>query len=107
MDHARVWVEKYEPEQKLEFVEKYSLDGINEKTKKLFSDIADGLPEDKNPGEVQQRIFDTAKLNKVEPKELFKNLYQVIIGKERGPKIGSLVFAFGKEKVIKRLKELY
>ncbi|MAG18276.1 MAG: lysine--tRNA ligase [Candidatus Diapherotrites archaeon] len=106
MNHARNWVEKYVPEKKLEFVEEYSVEGIDEKTKKLFADIANELDKDNSVGEVQQRIFETAKANGIKPQDLFRSLYQVMIGKERGPKIGTLVFAFGKEKVIERLKEI-
>lgn len=108
MNHARVWVEKYSPEHKIELVEEYSKDAIDEKIKGLFSSIADDLllPVNEKPKAIQQLIFSTAEVNKVKPSEFFKALYQVIIGKERGPKMGTVIYKIGREKVSKRLKEL-
>ena len=39
-------------------------------------------------------------------KDAFKAFYQVLIGKERGPRLGMLIIALGKEKVLARLNEL-
>jgi lysyl-tRNA synthetase class I len=37
---------------------------------------------------------------------MFKEFYQAIISKERGPKLGQLIVALGKEKVAKKLEQI-
>jgi len=37
---------------------------------------------------------------------MFMLLYKILIGKERGPKMGTLILAMGKEKCISRIKEV-
>jgi len=39
------------------------------------------------------------------PKEFYGKLYRILIGKEKGPKIGSLIAAIGKEKIIEILNK--
>jgi len=54
----------------------------------------------------RKRIYEIAKELNLEMKEAFKAFYLVLIGKERGPRLGTLIIALGKDKVIKRLEEL-
>jgi lysyl-tRNA synthetase class 1 len=56
--------------------------------------------------EVQEKVFEISKRENVAAKELFSALYAVLLGKQSGPKFGSLVFVLGKERVIKRLSEV-
>ncbi len=44
-------------------------------------------------------VFDVAKENGVDAKDVFKQLYLAIIGKEMGPRLGKLIYAIGIEKV--------
>ncbi len=53
---------------------------------------------------IQQAIFDILKQNKLEAKDVFKSFYQVILGRDSGPKAADLILDFGVEKIIKRLK---
>ncbi|MFA6530322.1 MAG: lysine--tRNA ligase [Candidatus Micrarchaeia archaeon] len=50
---------------------------------------------------IHNAVFEYAKANGVEPKEMFKMIYSTLIGKEKGPRIGKLVFALGVERVKK------
>ncbi len=50
---------------------------------------------------IHNAVFEFAKANQIQPKEMFKQLYSLLIGKERGPRIGKLIFALG----IKRIKK--
>ncbi|MFH0737364.1 MAG: lysine--tRNA ligase [Candidatus Micrarchaeota archaeon] len=52
---------------------------------------------------VHNAIFDFAKANGIEPKKLFAELYQTLLGKERGPRLGKLIAALGVSKVKKDL----
>jgi len=46
------------------------------------------------------RIYEIARENGVEPVDLFKTLYQLIIGKERGPRLASFLKVIGKCRLI-------
>jgi len=50
---------------------------------------------------VHNAVFDFAKSNNSDPKAMFAELYQAILGKERGPRMGKLIVAIG----INRLKK--
>jgi lysyl-tRNA synthetase class 1 len=106
---ARKWVEKHAPKEfKLKFLEKSEVQPsrISEKAKRVFSELIKKISKAKNAEQIQEAVFSTAKENGLPSRELFQALYLSLIGKERGPKLGSLVFALGKERVIQRLKEL-
>ena len=40
-----------------------------------------------------------------EPKELFRTLYEVLLGQQRGPRFGSFVQMLGKERMLQMLAE--
>jgi lysyl-tRNA synthetase class 1 len=52
---------------------------------------------------IHNATFDFAKGNSVEPKALFAELYQALIGKPKGPRLGKLIAALGPERVKKDL----
>jgi lysyl-tRNA synthetase, class I len=52
---------------------------------------------------VHNAIFEFAKGNGIEPKALFAELYQALLGKERGPRMGKLIAALGVARVKKDL----
>ncbi|MFA6707336.1 MAG: lysine--tRNA ligase, partial [Sphaerochaetaceae bacterium] len=47
-----------------------------------------------------EEIYAVAARCSVEPTELFKTTYLILIGKERGPKLAGFIKACGKEKVL-------
>ena len=40
----------------------------------------------------------------IQPKELFRTIYEVLLGQERGPRFGSFVRLVGKERVLEMLE---
>lgn len=48
---------------------------------------------------VHNAIFEFAKTNGIEPKQFFAMLYQVLLGKEKGPRLGKLIAAIGIERM--------
>jgi len=104
------WVEKYAPEEfKVKFldsVKKSDLQKIKKEVREVFPLIIIAVRKSKNVEQLQAEIFNIAKENSLSPRKLFSSLYLVFLGRDRGPKLGSLVFAFGKKKIIKRLTEL-
>ncbi len=52
---------------------------------------------------VHNAIYEYAKSHALEPKDFFVMLYQALLGKERGPKLGKLITALGIERVKKEV----
>jgi len=107
---AGKWVEKYAPDEFkinfLEFVSREIKGQLSPAVVKLFPEISKGISKAKSAEEVQKNVFAVAKENNLPAKEFFQTLYLVLIGKPQGPKLGNLVFALGKSKVLSRLKEI-
>lgn len=106
---ARAWADKYAPaEFKISFLQQLSekeKNSIAASAKKLLPLLAAEIKKLNSADEIQQAIFDLAKSNNVQPKDLFKAVYLSLTGKEAGPRAGMLILALGKEKSIQRLEE--
>ncbi len=61
----------------------------------------DGLAED----EYQALVFETAKERDLEAKALFKTIYEVLLGQERGPRFGTFVKLVGKPRAAGIIKD--
>ncbi|MBI4864345.1 MAG: lysine--tRNA ligase [Candidatus Riflebacteria bacterium] len=61
--------------------------------------LIDYLAQPNDPEEIQTRIFALAKESGMEAKDLFKSLYLVITGQERGPRLGGFITVLGRDKV--------
>lgn len=105
---TKLWIEKYGQNYKLKFVplEEVNQAVIPQEAKALFPAIAQKIAKAKTAEEVQTIVYDASKANNVPAQKLFSGLYFALLNKERGPKVGSLVFAFGKEKVCERLRQI-
>ena len=68
----------------------------------LVRAFAEALSEGLEADQIQALVFETAKSKDVPPKELFRDLYTALIGKEMGPRFGSFALAIG----VPKLREL-
>jgi lysyl-tRNA synthetase class 1 len=107
---SRFWIKNYAPDSyKVSFSEAFEqslFSGTEPETKEAISRILEGIHKAKGPEEVQALIFSAAKLSNAKPKQVFQVLYLVLTGKKHGPKLGTLVFAFGKQRVAERLSKV-
>ena len=55
--------------------------------------------------EVQTIIFNNAKNNHLQPKEIFKLLYKILINSEKGPRLGNYIVDLGIDNVVKVLEK--
>ena len=62
-----------------------------------------GLASDMDAVAVHNAVFDFSKKHSIEPKKMFGELYEALLGKERGPRMGKLITSLGVEKVKKDL----
>lgn len=110
------WLKNYYPEAIIKVVETPDTDYFNslseiEKTwvRKSYEIINDGI----NPETLQSKLFSVAKdealedkQNRQNQKKFFGIMYKLLIGKERGPSLASLVMAIGSDNVLPILKPL-
>ena len=104
---AKHWVENFAQERYIvKFAEEPQTAEAGPEITALLKGFAERIPELKTADEIQNAFYSTAKDAGEKPKELFRAAYLALIGKNYGPKIGTLILALGKERVQKRLKEL-
>ncbi len=71
------------------------------KAEGLTKDFFSSLSPEMSALEIHNFVFQFSSSHGIEPKEMFKNIYQTLIGKDRGPRVGKLIAALGVERVKK------
>ncbi len=105
--YARVWVEKYAPEEEKFEVKKELPDGIkglSADQKKYLLVLAEKL-DNKNAEEFQTEIYELSKELETPSKDAFASIYISLLGKDHGPKAAWLILSLDKEFVKKRFEE--
>ena len=69
----------------------------------LYDEVHDHLDEHDEKS-LQNRIYELAEAAGAEKKEFFAAMYQVLIGKERGPRLGGFLFTIGRQRLLTILK---
>ena len=59
-----------------------------------------------NEEKIFNEFYNISKATGIPTKEFFEITYSLIIGKTKGPRLASLIFAIGKEKIIKLLEQI-
>ena len=72
---------------------------IDEKMANAIRDIVENLREEMDGEEIQGLLFETARRHNIPYREFFKNLYMIILGLPRGPRLGPLIKDIGIERV--------
>ncbi len=80
---------------------------LDEISKKALSELSKILLAEEEPIDLQNTIYQTAKNSNIQPKDLFKILYQIILASERGPKLGPFIMDIGRKKVASLISEHY
>ncbi len=74
---------------------------------KELRQFAERLEPSQNSLQVHELAYATIQENKLVPKEFFAALYQTLIGKSSGPRLGVLIAAIGVSEVKNKLLEMY
>lgn len=72
---------------------------MSENAKRFFLSLEAGM----DALTIHNAVFEFAKSNGIEPKAFFAELYGILIGKEKGPRMGKMVAALGSERLRKDL----
>ena len=73
---------------------------INNKTKDAIVTQDDDLAQD-----VQTIIFNNAKSSNLQPKEIFRLLYKILINSEKGPRLGNYIVDLGIDNVVNMIEK--
>ncbi len=104
---ARGWNRKYGPEY-LNFTISSKKDSekvkekLSDREKKALGEIACELDKEQTPKEFHKRIYEVSRANSMDPTRMFQIIYQVLIGKDRGPKAASFLLTLEKDFIRER-----
>ena len=79
---------------------------LNTEEKKALTELVPKLQIEDDPDKIQNAIFHTAKQHNIKPGNLFKILYQILMGAPQGPRLGPYILAMGKQNVIAALQRV-
>jgi len=106
-DHAKYWLETFAPEM-VKFKVKKQIPSIklNDNQIKFLKNLKSDLSSSKwDPEEIHNSIYKSSEKEKIPIKESFKTIYQIILGREKGPRAGYFLSNLDKKFVIKRIEE--
>lgn len=104
--YIKRWVKNFKPE--MYFIEmQKEIPKIPEDIKKVIKKLGKDLISKKWTEEkLYAHFYNLCKENNVNTKDFFKYTYKVLIGKERGPRLTHLIFAFGLKEVGEKLGKI-
>ncbi len=85
--------------------EKPKIVKISENDKKVLAEIQAVLKKKPSGDEFLSKVFEISKKNNVSDKNVFKILYGIILGIDKGPRISHLVDTLGPEMIYNKIKE--
>lgn len=102
------WLKRWAPEEvKFELKENPDFSSLNDNQKQYLARLADKItsaPQDAGGAWFHEAIYELKDTSNLPPKELFSTLYQVIIGKDSGPRAGWFLSLLPREWLLKRLR---
>jgi len=101
------WLGRYAPDyMKFKINDKVSMK-LNDKQKKLVRIVKDKLEKNKyTQDSLHNEFYNIIKENNFNTEEFFELFYGILISKERGPKLSSLILEVGVKKVIELLNQI-
>jgi len=103
LELAKTWLDKYAPEDmKFTVQEKPPKDlKLAKQEKEALKLVAEALKEKKwNEKTLFEEFYNICKKVDIKNKDFFRAAYNVLLDKDRGPRLASFILALGKEKVI-------
>lgn len=67
-------------------------------------ELVDYLRKDSDESSIQNAIFTVSRKNDVRPERMFNTLYSILLGVDRGPRLGPYIISMGKQNVIDALQ---
>ena len=105
--YAKIWIEKFAPEN-LRMGLSENIENnfqLSDDQKKYLTGVIDLINTDSDAEKLQTELYELTKQQGINAKLGFQAIYQVLIGKDFGPKAGAFIRQYDKEEVIKKIKE--
>jgi len=77
---------------------------LSERERRAVLELIRGIEAAESAEEVQSAIFQAARSNGLSPRSFFKTLYQIFLGRDRGPRLGPYIWDLGKSRAIEILR---
>ncbi|MBI2546345.1 lysine--tRNA ligase [Candidatus Woesearchaeota archaeon] len=108
LSFARKWLDSFAPEQyKFQLQDKVHMH-LADKEKELFRELKELLRHGSfTEEELHTEFYNLCQEFGYDAKEFFKKAYQLLINKERGPKLASFILAIGKDRVVRLLEQIH
>jgi lysyl-tRNA synthetase class 1 len=78
---------------------------LRDDEKRAIKELAEFILKVEDAEKIQEKIFEVARKNELEPPVLFRLIYQTLIGSDRGPRLGRYIIDIGREEVSRLLLE--
>ena len=85
-------------------IEKVQVD-VNETEGKALAELVETIKKESDANVIQTSIFEIARRNGLEPKQFFTILYRILVGAEKGPRLGPYIVDVGRENVAEILMQ--
>lgn len=106
--YAKIWLSEFAPDEfKLGMSQSLpdEAKNLSEDQRKYLTEVIKLMEDSKDPEKLQTDLYNLAKELGLDIKESFGAIYLTTIGKTHGPRAGSFLLQYPKEKIIERLKE--
>ncbi|MFP4426245.1 MAG: lysine--tRNA ligase [Spirochaetaceae bacterium] len=103
------WINTYAPEEfrfSLRSAEEGPIE-IDPGMREVVIELRDRLAteyEERDEKGIQELVYEVSRSHGVEPKEFFPVMYRILVGKEKGPRLGGFIKTIGKERVLSLLR---
>lgn len=107
--YSKIWLKDFAPDEyRFELTDEVTDDAklLSEIQKKYLSEIIKIYSDDETAESLQISLYELTKSLNIPTKDGFAAIYLSLIGKKHGPRAGALLINIGKEKVLKRFKEI-
>ncbi len=102
------WLKRWAPDDvKFKLQDSLEADNLTPQQKEFLADLASKIeqaPADADGEWFHKAIYEFKDEGELSPKELFQTLYQVLIGKDAGPRAGWFLASLDRDWLVKRLK---
>ena len=106
-EKVKCWLDKYAGEDMRFEVQTKVLAKLNEKEKKALAELKEILKQqDYDEEELFNKFYEICEKIGISNTDFFRAAYRIIINKDKGPRLATLILNVGKEKIIKLLEEV-
>ena len=106
VDCIKQWIQNYAPESVIFEIQKEKLEiNFDSEQKKCISLLSEKMKEiEWTPENIHNSFYDLQEKNQIPAKKFFKIIYNILLGKDRGPRLGFFLATMDKEFIIERLE---